>query len=282
MNNLGFIPDKLYVSLFYFAATGKWPNLKNPTGYNEKLQWIKLYGNYEIYKDYVDKLKVREIVKEKIGDGYSIPLLGSWESFEEIDFSNLPDAFVLKCNHDSGSTRIIRDKNALNENDICELREFYDNRMREDAFVAGREPSCKGIDRRIIAEQLMTDDSCNSNGIQDYKFLCFNGEPYIMFVATDRQTETKFDFYDMDFNHLDITNIHPQSGKQLTKPAHFDDMKEIARRLSKGIPQVRIDLYEINGKIYFGEFTFFHGGGFSYFIPEEWERKLGDQIDINQ
>jgi len=280
MDNLGFIPNSLYVSLFYFAANGKFPNLKNPIGYNEKLQWLKLNRDYSMYVDYVDKLKVRDIVKRQLGDGYSFDLLGQWKSFDDIDFEKLPNEFVLKCNHDSGSTKLIHDKSELTKDKIAELKKFYDNRMKYDAFVAGREPSCKGIERRIIAEKLMKDTSGESKGIRDYKFFCFNGKPEIMFVSTDRETDVKFDFFDMNFKHLDIVNIHPQSGKKIEKPVLFEEMKEIATKLSAGIPHVRIDLYELNGRVYFGEYTFFHGGGFSLFKPDEWEKRLGDLIKI--
>lgn len=278
MDNLGFIPDPLYIKLFYFAANGKWPNLKNPVGYNEKLQWLKLHADYSKYVDYVDKLKAREIVRQKLGDGYSFDLLGKWKSFDNIDFDKLPSGFVLKCNHDSGSTKLIQNKAELTQGKIIELKRFYDRRMKCDAFVSGREPSCKGIDRWIIAEELMKDTTSESRGIRDYKFFCFNGKPEIMFVSTDRETDVKFDFFDMDFNHLDITNIHPQAGKPIGKPVLFDEMKAIAEKLSAGIPHVRIDLYELNGRIYFGEYTFFHGGGFSLFKPDEWERRIGDLI----
>ena len=130
----------------------------------------------------------------------------------------------------------------------------------------------------IMAEKYMVPEGAKD--IEDYKFFCFNGKPEIMFVATDRSTDVKFDFFDMDFNHLDIENIHAQSGKKIEKPNLFDKMKEIATKLSQGMKFVRIDLYEIEGKIYFGEFTFFHGGGFWLFKPDEWERKLGDMINI--
>lgn len=144
--------------------------------------------------------------------------------------------------------------------------------MNRDYYCMGREYTCQGIDRYIIAQKYMADE----NGeINDYKFLCFNGEPKLMFVATDRSTDVKFDFFDMDFNHLDIVNIHPNSDKEIKKPEHFDEMKQIAEKLSKGKKFVRIDLYEINGKIYYGEYTFSHGGGFCLFYPLEWEKSLG-------
>lgn len=277
---LSFLPDKPYLQLFYFATTGKFINFKNPKGFNEKLQWLKVNDKHSEYTKLVDKLAVREHIKETLGEEYLFPILGCWESFDEIDFDTLPEKFVLKCNHDSGSTKVIKNMSELTEEKLNELRAFFKKRLRRDFFYAGREYPYKKIKPYIIAEQFMVDESAPEKSIEDYKFFCFNGEPKIMFVATDRNVDVKFDFFDMDFNHLDIVNIHPQSGKNLEKPVMFDEMKKIAAKLSKGIKHVRIDLYELNGKIYFGEYTFFHGGGFSLFYPSEWERKLGDWIDI--
>lgn len=281
MRSLRFMSDATYISLFYWMVTGKKLDLKKPQGFNEKLQWLKLHEDYSKYRDYADKIKVRDVIKEKVGDGYMFPILGQWKSFDEIDFNSLPEEFVLKCNHDSGSVKIIRNKSNLTKKEMKSLRAFFNVRMKRDFFIMGREPCYKGIDRYIFAEQFMHDDIATSRGIRDYKFFCFNGKPHIMFIATDRITDTRFDFYDMDFNHLDITNIHPQSGKIIEKPANFEKMKELAAQLSAGIKFVRIDFYEIDDKIYFGEFTFFHGGGFNQFIPDYWERKLGDLIDIS-
>ncbi len=281
MYALSFLPDKLYLQLFYFATTGKIINFKNPKGYNEKLQWLKVNDRHPEYSKLVDKIAVREHIKETLGEEYLFPLLGYWESFDDIDFAELPEQFVLKCNHDSGSTKVIKSKSSLTAEDIKSLRQFFTKRVKRDFFYAGREYPYKGIKPYIIAEQMMIDSKNPESSIEDYKFFCFNGEPKIMFVATDRSTDCKFDFYDMDFNHLDIYNIHPNSDKNITKPALFEEMKKIASKVSKGMKAVRIDLYEINNRIYFGEFTFFHGGGFALFYPEKWERQMGDWIDLS-
>lgn len=281
MYMLKFLPDKLYLQMFYFATTGKFINFKNPKGFNEKLQWLKVNDKHPEYTTLVDKLAVREHIAEVWGEEHLFPLLGSWASFDDIDFDSLPEQFVLKCNHDSGSTKVIRNKSALTTEEKEEMRAFFTKRLKKDFFFAGREYPYKGIKPCLIAERLMIDESAPEKSIEDYKFFCFNGEPKIMFVATDRSTDVKFDWFDMDFNHLDITNIHPQSGKEIKKPEKFEEMKEIAAKLSAGMRHVRIDLYELNGKIYFGEYTFFHGGGFSLFNPPEWERKLGDWIDLS-
>lgn len=280
MYGLSFLPDKLYLRLFYFATTRKAIHFKNPKGYNEKLQWLKVNDRHWEYSRLVDKLALRDHIKEQLGADYLFPLLGYWKSFDEIDFEKLPNQFVLKCNHDSGSTKVITDKASLTEEDIKALRKHFTKRVKKDFFFAGREYPYKGLERYIMAEAFMVDEKAPGQSIEDYKFFCFNGEPKIMFVATDRSTDCKFDFFDMEFNHLDIYNIHPNTDKIIQKPEKFEQMKEIAAKLSQGMRQVRIDLYELNGKIYFGEYTFFHGGGFQLFYPEEWENRLGDWIDI--
>ena len=280
MFSLSFLPDKLYLKIFYFVTTGKLLNFKHPVSFTEKQQWLKVNDRHPEYTQLVDKLAVRDHINEVLGEGHLFPLLGKWERFEDIDFDSLPEQFVIKCNHDSGSTNIIKSKSELTPEKLSEMKEFYNRRLSRNYYYAGREYPYNGIKPYIIAEQLMKDESAPDKSIEDYKFFCFGGEPKVMFVATDRSTDCRFDFFDMDFNHLDIVNIHPQADKPIAKPEMFEEMKEIAAKLSKGIRFVRIDLYELNGKIYFGEYTFFHGGGFRRCQPEEWERKLGDWIDL--
>ena len=282
MYALKFLPDKLYLQIFYFSTTGKFINFKAPKGFNEKQQWLKVNNRRPEYTPLVDKLAVREHIDNVLGEGHFFPLLGKWDCFDDIDFSALPKQFVLKCNHDSGSTKVIKDKDVLTAEDFAQLKKSFDARIKEDFFYAGREYPYQGIKPCILAEQLMTDESNPEKSIEDYKFFCFNGEPKVMFVATDRSTDCRFDFFDMDFNHLDIVNIHPWADKPIAKPAMFEEMKEVAAKLSQGMPFVRIDLYELNGTIYFGEYTFFHGGGFRLCEPPEWERRLGDWIDLNK
>ena len=275
INMLSFIPDKPYLKLVYKIKTGRKLNLKNPTGYNEKLNWMKLYDRHPEYTDCVDKIKAKEIVDGLIGKGHTIKTLGVWNSFDEIDFDKLPEQFVLKCNHDSGSVRMIRDKEKI---DREELRKFFEGRLKVNSFNLGREYPYKNVKPRIFAEELVK--NLDSGAINDYKFFCFNGEPKLMFVATDRDTDCRFDFFDMDFNHLDIQNIHPNADVIPEKPEKFEEMKEIARKLTKDIPCVRLDLYQIENEVYFSEYTFFHGGGFWLFKPEEWEEKLGKMITV--
>ena len=274
-NLMRIIPDRPYLKLMYYIKTGERLNLDNPVGFNEKQNWLKLYDKHPEYTDYVDKVKVRKVVERILGPGYFFPLLGTWKHFKDIDFDELPNEFVLKCNHDSGSVKIIKDKSKINKK---ELNRFFEGRLSYDFSVFGRTYPYKHVDKCILAEALMKSEG----GINDYKFFCFDGKPTIMFIATGRASgDTRFDFFDMDFNHLDIVNIHPQSNNgEIRKPVCFDEMKEIAAKCSQGMKFVRIDLYEIDGRVYFGEYTFFHGGAFWPFKPDHWEKDLGDLIKI--
>lgn len=274
-NFLGFVPDRPYLKMVYYMKTGERLNLDNPVGFNEKQNWLKLNDIHPEYTKLVDKYEVRSVIKELLGDGYMFPLLGVWNNYDEINFSSLPEKFVLKCTHDSQSVKIIENKEAINHE---EFRKFYKGRLKVNPFNMGREYPYKNVKPRIIAEALMEAEG----GINDYKFFCFDGKPTIMFIATDRASgDTRFDFYDMEFNHLDIVNIHPRSDKGgAPKPVCFEEMKRIAAKCSQGMKFVRIDLYEINDKVYFGEYTFFHGGAFWPMKPEHWEKDLGDLIKI--
>ena len=262
--------------MVYKMKTGERLNLKHPVGFNEKQNYLKIYEKHPEYSFLVDKIAVRDYIAEKIGKEYLFPIYGCWDRFEDIDFESLPNEFVLKCNHDSGSVKFIRDKNTI---DFVAFKKFFNARLKRNPYYDSREYPYKSLKAKIIAEKYMVPDG--QSDINDYKFFCFNGEPRIMFVATERSTDCRFDFYDMDFNHLDIVNIHPNSDKPIEKPELFEEMKAVAARLSSGMKFVRIDLYVIEGQIYFGEFTFFHGGGFWLFKPDEWEKKLGDWIFLS-
>ena len=274
------MPDATYVKLIYRANFGKKLNLSNPKTYNEKLQWLKLHKKEEKLTMLVDKYLVREFVSNKLGDNYLIPLLGVWNSFEEIDFDSLPNQFVLKPTHTSGDIFICKDKDA-----ICykTLKKTINKWLKRKYYWLHREWPYKNIKPRIIAEKLMVDES--GYELKDYKFFCFDGKPKYMFVATDRNVlgeETKFDFYDMNFNHLPIKNGHENSKKELKCPASFDEMKRLAAILSQGFEHVRVDLYDINGRIYFGELTFYHWSGLVPFEPSEYDLLFGNEIVLKQ
>lgn len=274
---LGFydrMDDEKYLKKLYTVNFGKELDLENPKTFNEKLQWLKLYDRKPEYTMMVDKYKVREYVAEKLGEEYLIPLLGVWDDPEEIDFDKLPNQFVLKCNHNSGlGMCICKDKSKL---DIKKVKSELRKGLKENFYLHGREWPYKEVPRKIICERYMVDESVYE--LKDYKIFCFNGEPKALFVATDRMTDTKFDFFDVEFNHLPFTNGHPNAEKEIVKPQNLDEMLKAASILSKGIPQVRIDLYNVNGKILFGEMTFSHWSGMVPFEPNKWDERFGEWI----
>ncbi len=275
-----FIPDRIYLKLLYRRVFDKPLDIDHPKSFNEKLQWLKLYNRKPEYTVMVDKCAVKKYVANIIGEKYIIPTIGVWDTPEEIEWDKLPDQFVLKCTHDSGGLVICRDKSKLDKNSA--IKKLH-NSLKRDYYLADREWPYKNVPRRIIAEKYMEDSTSLSKASQDlvdYKFFCFNGEPKLMFIATDRSTDTRFDYFDMDFNHLPFEQGFPHSQKMIKKPERWADMVKIAKRLSQKLPHVRIDLYEINGEIYFGEYTFFHNSGFVPFIPEAWDYKLGEYINI--
>lgn len=270
--------DERYIRIAYRARMGKKLILNPPQTFSEKLQWLKLYNRRPEYTDLVDKYKVKLIVAKIIGEEYIIPTLGVWNHFDEIDFDKLPNQFVLKCTHDSGGLVVCKDKSKL---DLKAAKRKIEQCLKNNFFWGMREWPYKNVKPRIIAEQYMEDKQTHE--LRDYKFFCFDGEVKALFIATERMKEgeeTKFDFFDENYNHLPFTNGHPNAAVLPQKPVCFDEMKVLAAKLSKGIPHVRVDFYEVNGKVYFGEMTFFHWSGFTPFVPEEWDYKFGDWISL--
>lgn len=272
------LSDKSFIKWEYYSGMRKFPNLINPQTYNEKLQWLKLNNIHPEYSRMVDKAEAKEYVKETLGEDaeqYIIPTLGLWNSFEKIDFDSLPNQFVLKTTHDSGGVVVVKDKTTMIMEDV---RKKIKKSLSNNFYYQHREYPYKYVKPRIIAEKYMVDES--GTELKDYKFFCFDGEPKMLFVATDRPFDTRFDFFDTDFNHLPFKQGHPLASKEIKKPVGFEKMLELSRRLSKGFPHVRVDLYDINGSIYFGELTFFHFSGNVPFEPEEWDYKVGEWLKL--
>lgn len=267
--------DELYIKLRYFSGMKKFPDLQHPRTYNEKLQWLKLNDKHTEYTRLVDKYAVKEYIEKLNWGGKTIPTLGVWDRFDDIDFAQLPNQFVLKTTHDSGGIVIVKDKGKM---DMQKARKKLEKSLQRKYFLMSREYPYKDVKPRIIAEKFMVDES--GTELKDYKFFCFNGEVKFLFVATDRPFDTRFDFFDADFNHLPFKQGHPWAWKEIKKPANFEEMKRAAAALSKGMPHVRVDLYNINGEIYFGELTFFHFSGVVPFEPAEWDEKIGDYLKL--
>lgn len=272
-------PDKAYLKLMYRLELRKSLDLDHPVTYNEKLQWLKLYYHRPEMVVMADKLAVKDYVASIIGREYVIPLLGVWDNPNDIKWDNLPRRFVLKTNHDSGNFGVV----------ICKDKDLLDKRkairrmqksLKRNTFLLGREWPYKNIPRKVFAEEYMVD--AVTHELSDYKFFCFDGEVKMVYVATGRQSKTGvcFDYFDADFQHLDLVQSHPMAAATPDKPVHFALMKELAGKLSKGFPHVRVDFYEVNGKVFFGEFTFYSLGGWSAFHPEKYDYELGSYIHL--
>ncbi len=271
------LSDKIVIKALFYFEIGYKLNLKNPKTFNEKLQWVKLHDRDPIMTKMVDKYEAKQYVADKIGEEYIIPTLGVWDSFNNIDFEKLPNQFVLKTTHDSGGVVIVKDKSNL---DIKEAREIVVKSMKYDFYQKFKEWPYKNVTRRVIAEKYMEDES---GELRDYKFFCFNGKVKALYIATDRfkkEEDTKFDFFDENFNHLPFTNGYPNATRPIKRPGSFEKMKELSEVLSKDLRHLRVDLYEINGNIYFGELTFTHLSGLIPFNPIEWDYKFGEWIKL--
>lgn len=275
---LNWLPDKLYLKLLYKAKTGKKLNLDSPITFNEKIQWLKLYDRNPDYTKLVDKFKVREFVAEKIGEQYLIPLLGVYENFDEINFNTLPNQFVLKCTHDSGGIVICKDKSQF---DLIKARKKVNRSLKRNYYYTYREWPYRNIKPRIICERYMVDES--KTELKDYKIFCFNGEPIMIQVDFNRFKNHKRNLYDINWNYLPFAIQQPTDpNKKIRKPEKLDEMLEIAKSLAEGFPHVRVDLYSVYDQIYFGEMTFYHGSGFEKFIPETYDKVLGDMLELPQ
>lgn len=270
-------PAELYIKIFYYLHLKKWPDLKPPHTFSEKLNWLKLHDRNPLYTKLTDKYAVKDYVSKKIGVDKVVPLLGVWNSFDEIDFDHLPERFVLKCTHDSGGFMICKDKSTFSK---VKARSFFNRELRKNYYWNKREWPYKDIQPRIIAEKYLEDG--NGDALTDYKFFCFNGEPKMMYISKDVSADPRTDFFDMDWNYLPFKFKDPHAEVRPSMPDKFEEMKEIARTLSKGIPHVRVDMYLINNHIFFGEMTFFHLSGFFSVTPDEWDDIIGGWLDLKK
>ncbi len=273
---IGALPERLSLRLQYFINIRSFLSLRNPKRFTEKLQWIKVYGNLELYTQYADKYELRGYVKSVIGEHYLIPLLGVWEKFDEIPFKALPKKFVIKATHGSGYNFICLDKAALNRREIKAVVNKWTN---ENYYNHSRETQYKLCKPRIICEKYIEDPSGN---LKDYKFFCFNGEPVIVQLDSDRFTGHRTNLMDLNWNKLPVNYTYPNLTDEAPKPMNFDKMLEISRKLSKPFPFVRVDLYSVKDRIYFGELTFTPGSGLYRFTPNSYDYWLGEYLDLTK
>ncbi|RHP47279.1 ATP-grasp fold amidoligase family protein [Clostridium sp. AF32-12BH] len=277
--SLRFLPDKVYIKLYYRLRVGRKLNMGNPETLNEKLQWLKFNYRFPLQSIVSDKLLVRDYVKEKIGEKYLISLLGSWKEYSDIDFSALPNQFVLKCNHDSGGLVVCTDKEKLNHE---EAKKKIEKSLRSNFFYIGREYQYRNIKPMIICEKFISD---NGKVPMDYKIYCFNGKPDVILVCRDRFSKNthraSYLFFDQKWNFqpLDKGDENLQD-VNIPKPENLDEMIEIAKKLSEDFVFARIDLYNIKGKIYFGEITLSPNSGFDPDIKYETDLMFGQKLEI--
>lgn len=269
--------DKLYLELMFHRMLDRHLDLSNPKSFNEKIQWLKLNDRKDFYTNLVDKYKVREIIEKELGSQYLVPLIGSWDSFDDIDFDSLPNQFVIKCNHDSGSVFICENKANFDKD---KTREKVNDSLSRNFYYRGREWPYKNIKRKVIIEELLRDQS--SLELKDYKVLCFHGEPRFIEVHSNRSTENHTqDYFSTDWDKLDISGYIPSSKFKIEKPVILAEMILLSRKLSRYIPFVRVDWYVANDKLYFGELTLYPGSGYNGY-NDKVNIMLGSLIDLKK
>lgn len=271
------IPDRIYLQIVYFRHFKKFIDFDNPKTFNEKIQWLKLNYRKEEYTNLVDKYRVKQYITKLIGEEYVIPTLGVWKNVDDIDFKSLPEKFVLKCNNDSGGIVICKNKKDFDE---VKAKSFLKERLKNNGYWYGREWPYKNVKPCIIAEKYMEDSI--SKDLKDYKFFCFNGSMEFFDIDIDRFIEHRSNYYDRNGNFLPFgkTYCPPDYTKKIEMPKNLGKMIELAETISHNTVLSRIDFYEIDGQVYFGEITFYPGSGFSPFTDEKWDYKLGDMIDL--
>ena len=266
------MPDEEYLKRMY-SVRGRKLDLENPKTFTEKLQWLKLYDRRPEYTALADKYEAKRIIADIIGTQYVIPTLGVWDNFNDIDFSSLPSQFVLKCTHDSGSVIVVPDKNSMN---MKKARRILTRGLKRNFYYHHREWAYKDIKPRIIAEEYLADISA------EYKIFCFDGKPGLILVCKGKahaEGRTN-DYYDMNFKHIPVSVSYPNSQTPQEKPSQLDEMLSIARKLSADIPQVRVDMFLAEGRVYIGEMTFYHEAGTTIFKPEVYDEKFGELITL--
>ncbi len=269
------LPSKLYLSIRYRVVFGKWISWQQPVAFTEKLQWLKLYSFDTKYTSIVDKVEVKKYVDQVLGEGYTTRTYATWDKVGDVDFDVLPNRFVLKCNHDSGTIIVCEDKKKL---DIKQTRLMLKKALSTNYYWRGREKPYKDVSRKILAEEYIE----HEGDLVDYKFFCFGGTPKMVKIDYDRSTKHHANYYDIEMNLLPFfkKSSQPEFTKEFHAPENYSKMVEIARILSTDIPFVRVDLYNVDGRIFFGEMTFFPSSGFEPLTDDYWDVKIGSWLHL--
>ena len=270
--------DEKVLRFIYWFSLGKKLNTQDPVTYTEKMQWLKLNDRKDIYTAMVDKSTAKDFISDRIGKAHVIPTLGIWAHFSEVDFDKLPDSFVLKCTHDSGSCVICKSKQSFDKE---KYSAYFEERLHRNYYFNYREWPYKNIQPRIVAEPYMHDASgTGAEDLTDYKFFCFNGEPKFMYITQEKSKLPYVDIFDMEFNRLPFSLGDPASDSVISRPTHFEEMRDMAVKLSAGIPHLRVDFYVVDDIVYVGELTFFHSAGFPKIEPPEWDEIIGSWLNL--
>lgn len=277
LNVLSFIPDNLMIKLQYFLKMGRWPNLKNPKRFSEKLNWYKLNYRTDLMTKAADKYSVREYVKSKGLDHILTKLYAVYDKPEEINMNLLPNEFVMKTTNGSGTNYFCYDKENFNLNKIKNELEIW---LGRNVYGSGREWCYKNIKPRIVVEEVLKDETSDFSGINDYKILCFNGQPEYIILDVDRFIGHKRNIYDLNWKNLKVLTDKPAINREVSRPENLDELLEVATILSQDFPFVRVDLYSVNNKVYFGELTFYPWTGYIQFEPDEFDFILGHKFTL--
>lgn len=271
-----YMTDEAYIKKEFKINMGYELDLENPVTLNEKIQWLKLNDRKEIYTRMVDKYEVKKLIAEKIGEEYIIPTLGIWNTYEEIDFEQLPNSFVLKCTHDSGGIIICKDKATFN---YKTAKKIINTHLKRNYYFTGREWPYKDVEPRIIAEPFLVDES--GWDLKDYKIFCFNGNPEYVEVDFNRSIKHKLNPYTLDWEPIHFCDKSENDwDADIKKPEKLEEMIKLAKILSKDSTLLRVDMYYINGKIYVGELTFSPGSGYIAFNPMKYDKILGEKLKL--
>ncbi|MCY9140976.1 ATP-grasp fold amidoligase family protein [Peribacillus frigoritolerans] len=279
LHYLRFIPDSLMLKLQYRMKMGRKLNLKKPKRWTEKLQWYKLYYRTPLMTQCADKHDVREYIKSKGLEDILNKLYAVYSSADQFKLDSLPQKFVIKTTNGSGTNILCKDKKQLNLNNV---KQSLNEWMSRDNYSVGREWSYKGIVPKIIVEEYLEDKKNPFDGINDYKFICFNGRAKYIVFDVDRHIDHKRNIYDTDWKFIDINTDYPNFGDCVSRPEGLDEMLRVANILASDFPFVRVDLYWVNGKVYFGELTFYPWTGYVQFDPDEFDFILGDQFILSK
>lgn len=280
LNLLRFLPDSIMLSLQYRIKLGRKLNLNDPKRFSEKIQWYKMHYRNPTMHQCVDKFLVREYVKNKGLESLLVPLIGKYDNLEQIDWCSLPKSFVIKTTHGGGGLNVVvcKDKDNLSMNEVFEKLSYSPYPVKTNTL--GREWAYYGLQPGIVIEELLINKENPQAGIDDYKLFCYRGQVKYIVVDVDRYVEHKRNFYDRHWNNLNVTSDCPAADREIERPQHLDDMIMFAETLSDDFPFVRVDLYYVDGKVYFGELTFYPWSGYVQYTPDEADYAFGKDFDL--